>query len=205
MKKTILLMLLSLMAGCFTLPTSTECFLRADGYFKDGKAAQALKYYNRAIELNPDNLEAYASRGSVHFFQGHYDLAEADFVHVLKVNPYQADAYTAYASTLAAKGDYRNALEILNLAIRLNQRKPEIFFSRAGVNFMLGRYQEAIIDYTSVLNLYPAGDVYNARGAVYLKMGENEITVIADTTAQPVNEAAAEHHGKSKGTKEIAQ
>lgn len=167
-------MLLSLMAGCVTLPTSTECLLRADGYFKDGKAAQALKYYNRAIELNPDNLEAYASRGSVHFFQGHYDLAEADFVHVLKVNPYQADAYTAYASTLAAKGDYQNALEILNLAIRLNQRKPEIFFSRAGVNFMLGRYQEAIIDYTSVLNLYPAGDVYNARGAVYLKMGENE-------------------------------
>ena len=163
------------LAACGTLPTSSEYLLRGDGYFKDGKPQQALQAYNRALALNPDNLEAYASRGSVYFFTGDYDRAEQDFLHVLRVNPYQVDAYTAYASTLAAKGDFNNALTVLNLALKLDPTKPEIFFSRAGVYFMLGRYNEAITDYTSVINLSPAAEVYNARGAAYSRLGNNEL------------------------------
>ncbi len=161
-----------LLCACTTLPTSSEYLARGDGYFKDGKTQKALQAYNRAIRLNPDALEAYASRGAVYFFTGSYDLAEADFLHVLEVNPYQADAYSAYASTLAAKGDFKNALSLLNNAIELKPNKVENFFSRAGVYFMLGQYEKAITDYTSVINLRPAADVYNARGAVYLKMGK---------------------------------
>lgn len=174
MKKTFLL-LPFLLAACTTLPTSSEYLLRGDGYFQDGKPQQALKAYSRAIELNPDNLTGYASRGAVYFFTGDYNRAEADFLHVLEKNPYQADAYTAYASTLAAKGDFDNALTVLNLALQLKPGKPEIFFSRAGVYFMLGRLNEAVVDYTSVINLQPAAEVYNARGAVYLKMGKEDL------------------------------
>lgn len=174
MKKTILL-LPFLLAACTTLPTSSEYLLRADGYFQDGKPQQALKAYDRAIELNPDNLTAYASRGAVYFFAGDYNRAEADFLHVLEKNPYQPDAYTAYASTLAAKGDFENALTVLNLALQLKPGKAEIFFSRAGVYFMLGRLNESVVDYTSVINLRPAAEVYNARGAAYLKMGKEDL------------------------------
>ncbi len=174
-KKTLFLLAFVCLAACTSLPTSSEYLLRGDGYFKDGKPQQALEAYNRALELNPDNLEGYASRGSVYFFTGDYDRAEQDFLHVLEKNPYQVDAYTAYASTLAAKGDFNNALTVLNLALRLKPSKPEIFFSRAGVYFMLGRYPEAVTDYTSVINLRPAAEVYNARGAVYERMGKKEL------------------------------
>lgn len=176
MKKTVLfLMGVFVLAGCAGLRTSSEYLLRGDGYFKDGNPARALAAYNRAVRLNPENLEAYASRGAVHFFQGNYDLAEADFKFVLEKNPFQADAYTAYGSVLAAKGRFEDALDVLNSAIALNPAKPEIFFSRAGVYFMLGRYNEAVTDYTSVINLYPAADVYNARGAAYLRLGKNDL------------------------------
>ncbi len=175
MKKMGLLLVPFMLAACTTLPTSSEYLLRGDGYFEDGKPQKAIEAYNQALKLNPDNLEGYASRGAVYFFTGDYDRAEADFLHVLNKNPYQADAYTAYASTLAAKGDYNNALTVLNLALQLKPGKPEIFFSRAGVYFMLGRYNEALVDYTSVINLQPAAEVYNARGAVYERMGEKEL------------------------------
>lgn len=185
MKKTFLFVLgAAALAACAGLQTSSEYLLRGDGYFKDGNPVRALEAYNRAVALNPDNLEAYASRGSVHFFQGNYDLAEADFKFVLDKNPYQADAYTAYGSVLAAKGNFDEALEVLNSAIALKPGKPEIFFSRAGVYFMLGRYAEAVTDYTSVINLRPAADVYNARGAAYLRLGKNELAEQDFNTAQ---------------------
>ncbi len=175
MKKAYLLLLPCLLWACTTLPTSAEYLLRGDGYFQDGKPEKALQAYNRALELNPDNLEGHASRGAVYFFTGDYARAAEDFVFVLNKNPYQVDAYTAYASALAAQGDYENALVLLNVALQLNPSKPEIFFSRAGVYFMLDRLDEALTDYTSVINLKPAADVYNARGAVYERMGKTDL------------------------------
>lgn len=185
MKKTILcIFCAAAVAACAGLQTSSEYLLRGDGYFKDGNPARALEAYNRAIKLNPDNLEAYASRGAVHFFQGNYDLAQADFKLVLDKNPYQADAYTAYGSVLAAMGNFDEALQVLEAAIALKPSKPEIFFSRAGVYFMLGRYADAVTDYTSVINLQPAADVYQARGAAYMRMGRQDLAQKDFDTAQ---------------------
>ena len=176
MKKlvTVLVGVLAL-GACMTLPTSSEYAARGDGYFKDGNTPKALAAYDKALSMNPKNLEARASRGAVHFFAGNFDLAQQDFEYVLKENPQHADTYTAYGSVLAARGDYENALKVLDMAIVLNPQKPENFFSRAGVYFMLGKYQEAVIDYTSVVNLSPAADVLNARGAAYLQLGQNEL------------------------------
>ena len=164
-----------LAAGCTTLPTSAEWNARGDGYFKDGKTAQAIKAYNKAIVMNPDNLEAYASRGAAHFVEGNFDLAANDFKYILKANPYYADAYTAYGSVLAARRDFANALEVLNMAIEMKPSKPENYFSRGGVYVMLGQYANAVSDYTAVLNVYPAADVYNARGIAYAQWGKKEL------------------------------
>ena len=175
--KKITIALLSLLgiSGCMTLPTSAEYALRGDGYLKDGQPEKAIAAYNKALQVNPKNLEVYASRGAVHFFQGHFELAQQDFERVLQENPFHADTYTAYGSVLAARGDYPNALKVLDMAIRLDPSKPENFFSRAGVYFMLGKYNEAITDYTSVINLHPAADVLNARGATYLRLGKTDL------------------------------
>lgn len=75
MKKMVCL-LPFLLAACTTLPTSSEYLLRGDGYFKDGHAGKAVHSYTKALKLNPDNLEGYASRGAVYFFLGEYDLAD---------------------------------------------------------------------------------------------------------------------------------
>lgn len=175
MKKITIILSFFALGACMSLPTSSEYALRGDGYFKDGQAAKAIAAYNKALALNPKNLEVYASRGAVHFFQGNFELAQQDFERVLKENPFHADTYTAYGSVLAARGDYENALKVLDMAIGLKPEKPENFFSRAGVYYMLGKYKEAVTDYTSVLNLYPAADVFNARGAAYLHLNQNEL------------------------------
>ena len=184
MKQISIVLTLVVLAACHTLPTSAEYALRGDGYFKDGKPQQALKAYNRAIELNPANLEAYASRGATHFFQGNFALAAEDFKFVLTKNPYHADTYTALASALAAQGDYDNALQLINKAIALKPNRPENILSRAGIYFMQGHYEQALADYTAVITTYPAAEVYQARGAVYQQMGRIDLAKQDFQTAQ---------------------
>ncbi len=175
MKKTTILISLCALVACTTLPTSGEYAARGDGYLNDGKIEKAIAAYNKAIRINPANLEAYASRGAAHYAAGHYELAQQDFEYVLTKNPYHADTYTAYGSSLASRGNFQDALTVLNLAIQLKPDRPENYFSRAGVYFMLQDYPKAIADYDAVLRAYPAADVFNARGAVYLQMGKKEL------------------------------
>ena len=166
--------LMFLLCACQTLPTSAEWKARGDGYFKDGKTEKALASYNKALRLNDKDASLYASRGAAYFFKGDYAAAQEDFVKVLQINPYQVDGYVALGSALAAQGYYEDALKILNTGLILDPAKPETFFSRGGINFMLGKYDQAIEDYSYVLRLKPAADVYNARGATYLKMGNTK-------------------------------
>lgn len=163
-----------LLGACQTLPTSAEWLVRGDGYFQDGKIQQALRAYDRALRINPDNGAAYAARGAAYFFAGDYPAAQWDFLKVLEINPYEAEGYSALGSVLAARGYYEDALQVLNAALLLAPDKPEVFFSRGGINFMLGNYDQAVADYSYVLKLRPAADVYNARGAAYLKLGETK-------------------------------
>ena len=174
MKKVILLTIGTILAACGTLPTSGEWLARADGYFKDGKPQQAIAAYNKAQQLNPKRADIYASRGATYFFMGEYKLAEQDFLQVLEINPYQAEAFNALASALAAQGDYQNALTAVNAAVALQPNRTETFFTRGGINFMLAEYEQAVRDYTVVLQQRPAADVYHARAAAYLKLGKKE-------------------------------
>ena len=168
-------LLLSVLGACQSLPTSSEWVARGDGYFADGKIEQALKAYNHAEQLNPGAINVYASRGAAYFFKGDYAAAQEDFVKVVQLNPYQESGYTALASALAAQGNYEQALEAVKIALVLNPNKPEILFTRAGIYFMQEKYPQAVQDYTAVLNVRPAADVYNARGAAYVKMGKQKL------------------------------
>ena len=174
MKKAYLLTVLIGLIGCQSLPTSSEWLARGNGYFKDGKFAKAVQAYNQAEKLNSELIEVYASRGAAYFFSGEYIKAQEDFVKVLQLNPYRDEAYTALASALAAQGDYANALSVIHQGVSLNPNSAEAFFTRGGINFMLGKYNQAVYDYSLVISLRPAGDVYNARAAAYLKLGKQK-------------------------------
>ena len=174
MKKLVILSCLFLTA-CATLKTSSEYIARGSGYLKDGKKQEAIDSFNKAVVLNPSNMDAYEARGAAYFYNGQYDLAAADFERVLNADPYHISAYTAYASVLASKGDFNNALQVLNLVDKLGAARPETYFARGGVYYMLGKYDLAVADYTRVLQERVSADVLNARANAYAKWGKNKL------------------------------
>ena len=174
MTKKIIFLSCVLLAACSTLKTSGEYIARGNGYLKDGNKQAAITAYNKAAELNPNNLDIYEARGAAYFYNGQYALAAKDFERVLNTDPYRFATYTAYASTLAAQGDFNNALQLLNLATRLRPNQAETYFARGGVYYMLGKYDLAVADYTRTLELRRSADVLRARGAAYSAWGKKE-------------------------------
>lgn len=166
---------LVLLTACSTLKTSSEYIARGNGYLKDGKKQAAIDCFNKAVVLNPSNMDAYEGRAAAYFFNGQYALASADFERVLEGDPYRISAYTAYASVLAAQGRFQDALKVLNLVDKLGKAQPETYFARGGVYYMLGRYDLAVADYTRVLQQRPAAEVFNARGSAYAKWGKPDL------------------------------
>ena len=187
MTKKIVFLGCVLLAACSTLKTSGEYIARGNGYLKDGKTQAAIDAYNKAVVLNPDNLDSYEARGAAYFYNGQYALAVQDFERVLNADPYRFAAYTAYASTLAAQGDFNNALEVLNLAVRLRPNHAETYFARGGVYYMLGKYDLAVADYTRTLEMRRSADVLRARAQAYLQWGKQE------QARQDFEAAQAEH------------
>lgn len=174
MKQLCIFLAVLFFSACQTLPTSTEWQARGDAYLKDGKKVKALQAYNKALRLNPENPSVYASRGAAYFFLGEYELAEQDFNKVLQINPHQADVYTALGSALAAQGKYEESLPALERGVILQPNKAEGWFALGGVYFMLQQYEQAVQYYSQVLQLRPAGDVYRARAAAYMKLGNSQ-------------------------------
>ena len=186
MKKIIFVTLICLTA-CSTLKTSDEYIARGNGYLKDGNRKAAIDCFNKAVMLNPSNLDVYEARGAAYYYDGKYQLAAQDFEKVLDANPYRIPVYTAYASVLASVQNFNGALKVLNLVDRLGQATPETYFARAGVYYMLGKYDLAVADYTRVLETRVSADVLQARGNAYAQWGKADLAKADFEKAQTPN------------------
>src|SRR5215470_2122196 len=56
-------------------------------YMKTRDVSHALEAFDRAVELDPRNIETYFERGGIHETQGERDLAIADFRKAIELQP----------------------------------------------------------------------------------------------------------------------
>ena len=67
------------------MPTRT--IIVALTYGKKGDHDKAIADFTEAIRLNPNDAEAYYSRGCEYFEKGDHDRAIADFTEAIRLNP----------------------------------------------------------------------------------------------------------------------
>ena len=139
-----------------------------------GDHDKAIADYDMAIRLNPKHANAYYNRGIAWNDKGDYDKAIADYDMAIRLNPKYAKAYNArcWARVVAGR-DLPLALADCNTSLRLRPNDANTFNSRGLVQFKLGAFDQAIIDYTSALaqNTKDAGSLF-ARGVAKLRSGD---------------------------------
>jgi adenylate cyclase len=116
----------------------------------------ALKYAQKAIQLNDTSDFAYLLIGGVYFLQGQYEKAIAEGERAIALNPNGAGNYAFLAGAVGCSGRWDESIELAKKAIRLEPFPPVIFYHWLGrAYFMTGQLDESIATWKKALQGAP--------------------------------------------------
>ena len=153
-------------------------FYRGLAYSAKGNYDLAIQDYNKALELDPNDVKAYNNRGFVHGRQCNYDLAIQDYNKALELDPKSAVVYTNHGIAYSYKGDYDRAIQDYNKALELDP-KDAVAYNNRGIAYSdKGNYDLAIQDYNKALELDPKlAAAYTNRGLAYERKGNADLAI----------------------------
>lgn len=94
-------------------------YRQGEAYFAESKWDDAVKEYQTAIKLKPDNAEAYGAWGFALATKGNVDGAITEYQRALRLAPKDYEVHNNLGAALSAKGDVDGAIREYREALRL--------------------------------------------------------------------------------------
>ncbi len=148
-------------------------------YLRQGILDQALKHYNRSIELNGYETASLVNRAATFARMGRDDEAISDFSRVIALDHKDTRAYRDRGHLYLSKGQLELAGEGFSEAIRLDERMEDAYMGRARSRADRGDFDGAIQDLNVAIYLNPkSSSAHSGRGASLAATGSNELALI---------------------------
>jgi tetratricopeptide (TPR) repeat protein len=111
----------------------TELHETGSAKLKSGDLDGAIAAFSEAIELNPEDRDAYLKRARAKSAKDDLDGAIADFTRVIELDPKNYNAYDERADEKFLKNDLNGALADYNCAIELFDKQARTFVELSAV------------------------------------------------------------------------
>ena len=130
----------------------------------------AIKEFDKALEINPELVEAIYHRGKSHHGLGKYENAIKDFTSLINKNPGNDEYYVLRSSSYVAmaiekqvnpttndpaENDYQLSITDATKALELNPANDIAYYNRGKSYYGLKNYQQAITEYNKSLEINP--------------------------------------------------
>ena len=112
-------------------------------HYKANRQKKAIEELSQAIEIEPQNDEAYFWRARAFIRLGQFDNAIADLKEVIDLNPSYSPAYDNLGWLLMRRNKYDDSLMHLNKSIELNPDNGWTYYMRSRIYFKKGDLQQA--------------------------------------------------------------
>ncbi len=147
--------------------------IRGDLYYRTGSYDNAIRDFNKVLQINPGDEAALNNRGSTWFAKKNYQKAIQDYSESLKINPENGQTYHNRSLIRLEQGNYELSIRDSSEAIRINPGNYYAYINRGSARFGLGEIDKAIEDYTKAISINPenSGAYYN-RSVVLLEKQE---------------------------------
>ena len=152
---------------------------RGNAYEGRGKHDLAFEDYSMAIEINPDDADAYFYRGFTYELKRDFGEAIKDYNKAIKLNPDHADAHVYRANAHSAAGHNPELIiKDHSKAIELNPHHSYAYTNRAQAYRVKGEIDLAIEDYNKVIELNPNhAFAYVNRAGAYMEKNEINLAI----------------------------
>ncbi|MCZ8119819.1 MAG: tetratricopeptide repeat protein [Microcystis sp. LE18-22.4A] len=136
---------------------------------------QAIASWDRALEIKPDDHQAWYNRGVALADLGRFAEAIASYDKALEIKPDDHDAWNYRGVALADLGRFAEAIASYDKALEIKPDDHEAWYNRGFALGNLGRFEEAIASYDRALEFKPDyhGAWYN-RGIALGHLGRFE-------------------------------
>lgn len=108
-----------------------------------GPAEQAIKAYQKAIEMNPDTVGAYINLGTIYYNLGQLEAAESCYQSALSIDPGYGLVHFNLGNVADERSDLPAARQCYEEAIRLDPAYPDPHYNLALVYEKLGLHGKA--------------------------------------------------------------
>lgn len=171
----------------------------AKEFNNNGRAKRELKDYqgaiqdfSKAIEINPNYVDAYVNRGLAEDDISDYQGAIRDYSKAIELSPNIAEVYSGRGVAKTKLKDYSGAMQDFNKTVGLNPKYFSVYVCRGFVKSMLSDYQGALQDYNKAIEINPEYAIaYLNRGADKYKHGDKNGACLDWKKAGELGESSA--------------
>ena len=153
----------------------------AETYFRKGvtqfqlrRFNDALVYFNKAIEADPDNAFYYINRSALQSEMIDFIASIENNMQVLSLDN-SGVTKTVIQDQVTREYSYDDAINDLNTAARIMPDMAYIYYNLGNLRCLSNAYPEAIGNYTYAIQLYPYfGEAFYNRGLLHIYLRETE-------------------------------
>jgi len=147
----------------------------AEAHSALGEARKAASAYQRAVELDPEYIEAHSNLANVLNQLGDFAAAEIAVRRAIELDDTGAKPFNVLGDALRGQNRAEDAIESYERAIQLDPKFATGHNNLAGVLRSVSRFDDSVRAYRAAVQLEPASaDLHNNLGAVLAQMGRNE-------------------------------
>ena len=125
--------------------------IRADTYLGIKDTLMAINDYGNAIKINPSNEDAYENRAQIYYVQGKYDLANADYRQLIKLDEGGVMGYMGLGRNLNAQERWDEAIAQFNHVAAMYSDYSSTYSFRAEAYLGKKQWAEATDDILKAL------------------------------------------------------
>lgn len=142
---------------------------------RSGKYDDALRYYNKALKAQPNNLRALFNKGVMLQMLGKPEEAIKYYDQYLEINPYDPEAWSNKGMALRRMGRVMEAIKAYEKGIDLNPEDATLWSNKGIALRSMGKTEEAIKCYDRALEIdsNDAG-IWSNRGVALQSIGRLE-------------------------------
>jgi len=153
-----------------------------------GELNKAIKAYSKAIKQNPNDFDAYYSRGIAYMRMRNLKGALEDFNKAITLKPDYANAYVSQGDIKFKMRDYKGAVKSYDTSIAMNKDNAHAYSARGVCKAMLKQYLQSIKDFDLAIKINPDSAEYWTNRAISKKyLGKLDAAIVDLNKAVQMN------------------